>query len=45
MTQLFEKNPFVKTNFERLTIPVDFEILQTKHDNFKLLSKSRLRTE
>jgi len=45
MTQIFERNPFGKTNFERLSIPFEFEILRTKQDNFKLLSKSRLRTE
>ena len=43
MNQIFEKNPFTKTTFDRLIIPTDPIPFETNKDNFRLLSASRLK--
>ena len=43
MNQIFEKNPFVKSVFNRLIVPTDPIPFETNKDNFRLLSASRLK--
>ena len=43
MNQIFEKNLFVKSAFNRLIVPTDPIPFETNKDNFRLLSASRLK--
>lgn len=42
MTEIFDKQPFTKTKFDRLTIPFDTTPFKTNNENFKKLSQNRL---